>query len=131
VEALFAAEWTPEISSKARRVYLFMLEHGHDGPWMDHEHEIVVVLVHGIQLVIFDLGMRMLTPRELFRAQGFPDTYVIDPVGPRGKRLNKTEQIRAVGNSVCPQVAEAIVRSILARRPSSQNDDTRRARRAA
>lgn len=131
VQAKFAADWTPEVAFKARRVYRFMLEHGHDGPWMDHDHEIVVVTAHGVQLVIFDLGMRMLTPRELFRAQGFPDSYIIDPFGPRGKRLNKTEQIRAVGNSVCPQVAEAIVRSILARKPRNQNDVGNRVRRAA
>jgi DNA (cytosine-5)-methyltransferase 1 len=69
-----------------------------------------VVTVRGEQYVIADIGMRMLTPRELFRAQGFPDTYQID-VAVEGKRLSKEAQVRMVGNSVCPQVASAIVRA--------------------
>ena len=59
---------------------------------------------------IVDIGMRMLTPRELFRAQGFPDDYKID-VDHNGRKLSKTEQIAKCGNSVCPPVAEAIVRA--------------------
>ena len=59
---------------------------------------------------ILDIGMRMLTPRELFTAQGFPRHYVIDPVM-HGKPLTKTKQIYMVGNSVCPQMAEAVVRA--------------------
>jgi DNA (cytosine-5)-methyltransferase 1 len=38
-----------------------------------------LVTVHGEDYAIVDIGMRMLQPRELFRAQGFPDTYRIDP----------------------------------------------------
>jgi len=52
--------------------------------------------------------MRALTPRELFRAQGFPDSYIIDPIV-NGKPLSKTAQVRMVGNSVAPHVAAAIV----------------------
>jgi DNA (cytosine-5)-methyltransferase 1 len=66
---------------------------------VDHH---ALVTVHGEPVV--DIGMRPLTPRELFRAQGFPDSYRID-------MLSKTAQIRAVGNSVCPHVAAAVVRS--------------------
>lgn len=69
-----------------------------------------VVTVDEIDYEIADIGMRMLTPRELFRAQGFPEHFVIDPEF-NGKRLTKSAQIRMCGNSVCPQVAEAIVRS--------------------
>jgi site-specific DNA-cytosine methylase len=47
---------------------------------------------------------------HLFNAQGFPPGYVIDPPF-GGKPLTKTAQIECAGNSVCPQVAEAIVRS--------------------
>jgi DNA (cytosine-5)-methyltransferase 1 len=39
-----------------------------------------LVTIHGETYAIVDIGMRMLTPRELARAQGFPDTYVLDPV---------------------------------------------------
>lgn len=66
------------------------------------------------ELVVYDIGMRMLVPRELFSANGFADTYVIDLIGPRGKPLTKTEQVRLVGNSVCPDVAEALVRAAIA-----------------
>lgn len=69
-----------------------------------------LVTVRGEQYRIVDIGMRMLTPRELYRAQGFPESYVIDPVI-NGKRLSKTAQIRMCGNSVPPPVAEAIVRA--------------------
>ena len=57
--------------------------------------------------------MRMLQPRELFRAQGFPDSYVIDPVV-NGRPLPKSAQVRMVGNSVCPPVAVAIVQANVA-----------------
>lgn len=107
------AEWDADIERRARRVYRLMVKHGYKGRGLDHENQLVTVVVDCVALVIYDLGMRMLTPRELFRAQGFEDSYVIDPVGPRGKRLTKTEQIRACGNSVCPPVAAAIVRAVL------------------
>jgi DNA (cytosine-5)-methyltransferase 1 len=69
-----------------------------------------LVMVHGEPYAIVDIGMRMLTPRELARAQGFPDTYVIDR-GANGKPLSKSAQVRMIGNSVCPPVAAALVRA--------------------
>jgi len=71
---------------------------------------LVTVLIDGETYVLTDIGMRMLRPRELFRAQGFPDDYVIDPVY-NGRRLPGTAQVRMCGNSVCPPVAEALVRA--------------------
>jgi DNA (cytosine-5)-methyltransferase 1 len=73
---------------------------------------LVTVTIDGEEYVIADIGMRMLTPRELARAQGFPDSYVLDPIV-RGKPLTKTAQIRMIGNSVCPPMAEALVRANL------------------
>ena len=67
-----------------------------------------LVTVHGQDYQVVDIGLRMLEPRELFRAQGFPDHYVIAPTY-KGKRLGKTAQIRMCGNSVCPPVARALV----------------------
>lgn len=67
-------------------------------------------MVGGEPLQIVDIGMRMLTPRELFRAQGFPDSYRID-VGLNGKPATKSEQVGRCGNSVCPQVVAAVVRA--------------------
>ena len=67
-----------------------------------------LVTVEQQQYRIADIGMRMLEPRELYRAQGFPDTYIIDR-GADGRPLTKTAQVRMCGNSVCPPMARAIV----------------------
>jgi DNA (cytosine-5)-methyltransferase 1 len=69
-----------------------------------------LVMVRGEPHQIVDIGFRMLSPRELFRAQAFPDRYVIDPEVD-GSPLTKTAQIRMCGNSVSPVVAEALVRA--------------------
>jgi DNA (cytosine-5)-methyltransferase 1 len=82
------------------------------------------VVINGERYAIVDIGMRMLQPRELFRAQGFPESYVIDPVAEvktkRGtvvrRKLNKGEQIALAGNSVCPPVARELIRANFARR---------------
>ena len=71
---------------------------------------LVTVQINGEPWVIVDIGMRMLTPRELYRAQGFPDSYIID-AGLDGGWLTKTAQIRMAGNSVCPQWPEALLRA--------------------
>jgi len=81
-------------------------------------------MVRGEAYAIVDIGMRMLAPRELYRAQGFPDTYVIDvPVTKTDKRgktktapLTKTAQIRMCGNSVAPPIAAALVRANVGQR---------------
>lgn len=77
---------------------------------------VVTVTIDARTYVIVDIGLRMLKPRELARAQGFPDDYVLDPIvrkQVRGKwvekRLTIAEQISAIGNSVCPPVARALV----------------------
>lgn len=67
-----------------------------------------LVYIHGEPYEIVDIGMRMLMPRELARAQGFPDGYILAPVLD-GKPLTKTAQIRMIGNSVCPDAAAALV----------------------
>jgi DNA (cytosine-5)-methyltransferase 1 len=67
-----------------------------------------LVTVDCVDYYIADIGMRMLQPRELYRAQGFPDTYVIDR-GADGAPLPKDAQVRMCGNSVCPPLARALV----------------------
>jgi DNA (cytosine-5)-methyltransferase 1 len=52
--------------------------------------------------------MRMLEPRELFLAQGFPPDYVIEYVE-NARRLPKNAQVRMCGNSVPPPMSEALV----------------------
>lgn len=73
--------------------------------------------------VLADITLRMLTPRELARAQGFPDSYVIewglfdDPEHPGQyvrKPITKTQQVRLIGNSVCRKVARDIAAANLA-----------------
>jgi DNA (cytosine-5)-methyltransferase 1 len=71
-----------------------------------------LVKVEGVDFQISDIGFRMLQPGELFKAQGFPDSYVHDRgLDENGNeiRLTKTEQTRMVGNSVCPQLSRALV----------------------
>ncbi len=87
-------------------VRAFLKKHGINGA--------PVIRIGGEDYEIVDIGMRMLTPRELFRAQGFSDDYIIAPEM-NGKPLTKTSQIRMCGNSVCPQVAAALVRANLGR----------------
>ena len=59
---------------------------------------------------ITDIMMRMLTPRELYTAQGFPASYIIDRRAD-GRPLTKTAQVRMCGNSVPPQLVAALVRA--------------------
>lgn len=67
-----------------------------------------MVDIDGITYRIVDIGMRMLQPHELYRAQGFPDWYIIDQ-DYRGKRYAKDKQVARCGNAVPPPFAEALV----------------------
>jgi DNA (cytosine-5)-methyltransferase 1 len=67
-----------------------------------------LVTVKGELYEVVDIGMRMLTPKELFRAQGFPEDYQID-IEYNRKPLTKKAQVRMCGNSVCPPIAAALV----------------------
>lgn len=71
-----------------------------------------LVTIEGIKYQIVDIGMRMLQPHELYKAQGFPDGYVIDQ-DYRGKRYAKDKQVARCGNAVPPPFAEALVRANL------------------
>ncbi|MGG3012267.1 DNA cytosine methyltransferase [Brevibacillus parabrevis] len=68
-----------------------------------------LVTIHGQDYQIVDIGMRMLEPHELFAAQGFPETYIIDRDAD-GKSYPKSAQVARCGNSVPPPFAEALVR---------------------
>lgn len=69
---------------------------------------LVTVNIDGQTYAITDIGMRMLTPREQFRAQGFSDDYEIEKT-PCGKSIPKTQQTHKCGNSVPPPVVAALV----------------------
>lgn len=70
-----------------------------------------LVTIKGQDYQIVDIGLRMLTPRELFLAQGFPADYIIGDDETQGLKLTKSAQVRMCGNSVCPPLAEALVRA--------------------
>jgi DNA (cytosine-5)-methyltransferase 1 len=110
---LAAPPFAPEHEARARAVAELMRAHG---LWDDRPF--VTLDLGGTTFVVVDVGMRMLTPRELFRAQGFPDDYVIegvwkDPEGdaPTFVPFPKDVQISCCGNSVCPPLAEALIRA--------------------
>jgi DNA (cytosine-5)-methyltransferase 1 len=77
-----------------------------------------LVTIYGEEYMIVDIGLRMLTPRELYRGQGFKDSYIIDPIF-EGKPLSKTAQVRMCGNSVCPPNAAAMVRAQFGMEPQT------------
>ena len=68
-----------------------------------------LVEVYGTPCRITDIGLRMLTPRELFDAQGFPHTYIIDRDAD-GNEYPRSEQVKRCGNAVCPPIPTALVR---------------------
>jgi DNA (cytosine-5)-methyltransferase 1 len=88
-----------------------------------------LVTIHGQDYEIIDIGLRMLAPHELYRAQGFPAGYVIDEIpdpallfagGAKAHAdplslpripLTKSAQVRMCGNSVCPPLSEALIRA--------------------
>lgn len=71
-----------------------------------------LVTIHGEEYIITDIKMRMLQPRELFNAQGFPSDYIIDHDAD-GHRYPKSKQVARCGNAVTPQVPAALVRANL------------------
>ncbi|QAY93696.1 DNA cytosine methyltransferase [Pseudomonas sp. ACM7] len=102
---------TPEQMEGARRCAAFMHEH-----LPEHfKDPAEMVMVAGYVLV--DITLRMLQPPELKAAQGFDKDYIIDrglfvdPVtgAEEWRDINKTDQVRLIGNSVCPDEAEALV----------------------
>lgn len=62
--------------------------------------------------LLYDIGMRMLEPKELYAAQGFPPDYIIDK-DYEGKEYSRKEQVARCGNAVPPPFAEALVRANL------------------
>lgn len=95
---------TDEQLAGARRVAAFLHEE-----LPEHFPELMDAVLVG-DYVMVDITLRMLVPRELARAQGFPDSYVIERTA-TGKPVIKTDQVRLVGNSVCPDVAEVLLRA--------------------
>ena len=81
-------------------------------PTITAKDRLGLVTIAGQDYRIVDIGLRMLTPRELFDAQGFPDDYIID-VDADGRPYPKSEQVARCGNAVCPPIPTALVRANL------------------
>lgn len=71
---------------------------------------LVTVWLRGTPYVIVDIQLRMLTPRELYNANGFPKTYIIDR-GHDGRVFSKSTQVRMCGNAVPPPLGKAVIES--------------------
>lgn len=76
------------------------------------DDEVILFNIDGAWYFIADVGLRMLTPRELYRANGFPDDYIIDRDF-TGKEYGKSKQVARCGNAVPPPFATALVRANL------------------
>ena len=74
------------------------------------EDEILLLIIRGIAYYIADITLRMLTPRELYNAMGFPEDYIIER-DYQGNEYPKSKQVARCGNAVCPPMAEAVVRA--------------------
>lgn len=107
--------------SRRRKVLEFLWKHfgaPSDAEWQNPMATALGRLRFGLLRIgeaiwqIADIGMRMLVPRELFNAQGFPPNYIIDHTA-AGRLVTKTAQTSMAGNSVSPPPAEATLRANL------------------
>lgn len=117
--ALVEYQLAPEHEAGALRCAAFLMRyHGHGGQWADLRDPmttvttkdrlaLVTVWLRGEPYVIVDIGLRMLTPRELANASGFPSHYVIDR-GHDGRRFTKSQQVKFIGNAVPPLLGYAV-----------------------
>ncbi|MDD6659114.1 MAG: DNA cytosine methyltransferase [Eubacteriales bacterium] len=76
--------------------------------WNISANQVLIFLINGVEYFISDIGLRMLQPKELYKAQGFPDDYIIDK-DCNGKEYKKTKQVARCGNAVPPPFSKALV----------------------
>ena len=76
------------------------------------DDEVLLLIVGGVPFYIRDILLRMLAPRELYNAMGFPPDYIIEK-DYMGREYGKSKQVARCGNAVCPPMAEAVVRANL------------------
>lgn len=118
--AVVECHLSPAEEAGALRVAAFLMRYySEGGQWGDVRDPmdtittrdrlaLVTVVIKGVPYVIVDIGLRMLTPRELYRAQGFPEDYIIDR-GHDGRKFSKSKQVKMVGNSVSPPPGAAFI----------------------
>ena len=76
------------------------------------DDDVLLLEIGGALYYIADIGLRMLSPRELYNAMGFPPDYIIDR-DYEGHEYKKSAQVARCGNAVCPPMATALVRANL------------------
>lgn len=90
-----------------------------------------LITVFGIDYVICDITLRMLSPEELKLAQGFPMDYIIN-CDYTGKAYPVVKQVARIGNSVCPVMGKVLVAAncgylkVGERMPNMRIDDTQK-----
>lgn len=113
ITADLAPGLTPSQLDRAREVAAFLAEYLTPEQLASYlQGGLVVLRIGGELYVLVDIGMRMLTPRELARCQGFPEDYQLERTA-EGQPISKARQVRGIGNSVCPQLAETLTRAQL------------------
>lgn len=70
---------------------------------------------HNVPLILDDFGIRKLTPREVFRMQGFPESFILP------KELSDSALYHQAGNSVVVPVIESIAVNIIASMSMTDN----------
>ena len=85
------------------------LLNAHCGYHLEND-DLILLLIGGVWYFIADITLRMLMPRELYNAMGFPFDYIIDHDW-TGREYMKSDQVARCGNAVCPPLAEALVRA--------------------
>ena len=78
-------------------------------------HGLVTVEIDGETHIITDIGMRMLEPRELARAMGFPEWFRFDSA--EGKPLTKRDTVKMIGNACPVGTVKALIKAVVQQRP--------------
>ncbi|MBA0342105.1 DNA methyltransferase [Stenotrophomonas maltophilia] len=124
-QTLVECTLSPEQEAGALRVAAFLVKYYGSGIAVDLHDPVdtvttkdrlalVTVHIQGTPYVIVDIGLRMLKPHELYRAQGFPPGYIIDRTA-NGTPLSTSAAVRMVGNSVSPPPLRALAEANLDR----------------
>jgi len=119
--SLVELQLSPDVEAGALRVAAFLISYygtenvsgaGEPAPTVTTKDRLglVTVTIKGTPYVIVDICLRMLQPAELYKAQGFPDDYIISH-GADGKQFTKTQQVHMCGNSVSPPPMAALARA--------------------
>lgn len=120
---------SPEHEAGALRCAAFLIQYySEGGQWGDlrdplntittrERMALVTVWIKGDPYVVVDICLRMLSPRELYNANGFPANYIIDR-GHDGRVFTKSTQVHMCGNAVPPPMGEAVIRANWNSRPA-------------